>query len=234
VVACLLALTAGSEPSASVAAASSVSVSGALEHSITSATEAGSARITVQFFSGSTTGSVVQDSSLNSGEQTVSIGKALASTVLVGGVAYISGNGKGMTSYFRLPSAVVPTLSGRWISVKPSNSVFQSVTANLALSSALADVTPSGALVPGKRLKVDGQWVKSISGAAPGGTGRMTLFVTADPRSLPVEAVESGGTGASARGEIVRFTRWGELLHIATPSRAVPISAIDAVSSASG
>ena len=79
----------------------------------------------MHFFSGSTTGKVVQDSSLRSGEQTVAIGKELASVVLVGGVAYISGNGQGMTSYFGLPTALGPTLAGRWISVQPADSQFR-------------------------------------------------------------------------------------------------------------
>ena len=101
----------------------------AVENSVAAATGAGSARITVQFFSGSNTGKVVQDSSLDSGKQTVAIGKGLASTLLTGGAAYISGNGAGMTSYFGLPSPLVQTLAGRWISVQPTDSAYKSVTA---------------------------------------------------------------------------------------------------------
>jgi hypothetical protein len=235
VVGCLLlSLAVTSEAAASTAAGSSTSVSQALKRSMSAATKAGSARITVQFVSGSTTGKVVQDSSLQSGEQTVAIGQELASTVLVGGTAYISGNGEGMTSYFGLPSKLVSTLAGKWFSVQPTDSVFQAVTANVALPSALATVTPTGTLVTGKRTKVDGQVVTSISGEAPGGEGRLTLFVAANGRPLPVEAVESSGTSTSGRGEIVTFSRWGEHVQVATPSGALPLSAIQAASSASG
>ncbi len=227
----LLGLVVSPAVSASAAVGTSGSVSQALSHSLAAATKAGSARITVQFFSGSATGKVVQDSSLHSGQQTVAIGKELASTAFVGDKAYISGNSKGLTSYFGLPSAVVPTLAGRWVSVQPTDSAFQGVTANVALPSALAAVTPSGALVTGKRSKVDRQWVRSISGQAPGGGGRLTLFVAADARSLPVEAVESSGAGTSARGEIVKFSRWGEPVHVVTPSGALPLSTIQAASS---
>lgn len=230
----LLSLAVTSEASASPAGGSSGSLSQALKHSLTEATDAGSARITVQFVSGSATGKVVQDSSLQSGEQTVAIGKELASTVLVGGAAYISGNSQGLTSYFGLPSAVVPTVTGKWVSVQPTDAAFRSVSANVALASALANVTPSGTLVAGKRSKVDRQWVNSISGEAPGGGERLTLFVAATKRALPVEAVESGGSGKSVTGEIVTFTRWGEQVHVPTPSGALPLSAIQAVSSASG
>lgn len=235
---CLLAgLSVLTESAASAASASvepSGSASQSLQRSLRAATKIGSARITVQFVSGSTTGKVVQDSSLHTGKQTVAIGKEVASVVLVGGTAYISGNSKGLTSYFGLPAVLVPTISGHWVSVPSTDSAFQSVTANVALPSALATVTPSGTLVAGKRSKVDKQWVTSVSGTAPGGGGRLTLFVTADARSLPVEAVESSGAGKSAVGEIVTFSRWGEPVHVVTPTAALPISAIKDASSASG
>jgi hypothetical protein len=231
---CLLGLSVTSEGSASAASPSTSSVRQTLQHSLRAAKGAGSVRITVQFFSGSTTGKVVQDSSVGSGEQTVAIGKELASIVLVGGVAYISGNTQGMTSYFGLPASLVPTLAGRWISVQPTDSAFRAVTANVSLASALVNVTPVRPLVMGKRSRVNGQTVKSIAGAAPGGGGRLVLFVGAHGRSLPVEAVESNGTGTTAKGEIVTFTRWGEHLHVAIPQGAVPISTLEAASSASG
>lgn len=138
----LLSLTVASGASASVAVGSSGSVSQTLTRSLTAATEAGAARITVEFFSGSTTGKVVLDSSLDSGQQTAAVGKALASTVLVGGAAYISGNSMGLTSFFGLPTALGPTLAGHWVSLQSTDAAFQSVTANVALPSALANVTP--------------------------------------------------------------------------------------------
>ena len=79
----------------------------------------------------------------------------------------------------------------------------------MTLPAAVANVTPSGTLMAGKRSKVDRQWVRSISGDAPGG-GRLVLFVATDKQSLPVEAVESSGSGKTARGELVRFDHWGE------------------------
>jgi len=233
VVCCVLfSLAVSSAASASSAAPRSAAQS--LQRSLSDATAAGSARITVQFFTGSTTGRVVQDSSLHAGEQTVAIGKELVSTVLVGGAAYISGNSQGLTTYFGLPGAVVPTLVGKWVSVQPTDAAFQAVSANVSLASALANVTPSGTLVVGKRSKVDHPWVNSMSGGAPDGGQRLTLFVAANARALPVEAVESSGSGKSAKGEIVTFSRWGERVHVPTPSGALPLAAIQAASSASG
>ena len=139
-----------------------------------------------------------------------------------------------MTSYFGLPASLVPTLAGRWISVQPADSHFGAITANVALASALANVTPAGRLAMGRRSRVNGQPVKSIAGTALGGGGRLVLFVAAGGRSLPVQAVESSGAGTSAKGEIVTFSRWGERLHLATPAGAIPISTIEAASSAAG
>ena len=229
----LLAPAMTSDASAAAAAAPS-SANQSLARALAAAKAAGSARITVQFFSGSTSGKVVQDSTLRSGKQTVAIKDELASVVLTGGTAYFSGNSKGLTSYFGVPSALVPTLTGRWVSVQSTDSAFQAVSGDVALSSALANVTPSGTLTAGKRSKVAGQSVKSISGAAPGGGGRLTLFVANDAQSLPVEAVETSGSGKSGKGEIVTFTRWGEHVQITTPSGALPLSAIEAPASASG
>lgn len=187
----------------------------------------------MHFFAGATNGRVVQDSSLNSGKQTVAINKELASVVLMpDGSAYISGNSQGLTSFFALPASVLPGLLGRWASVARSDSVYRGVTGNVTLQSALANVTPSGPLVEGKRTKVNGQWVKSLSGSVPGGGGRLILFVSANKRSLPVEAIESSEFGGSSRGEIVTFSRWGEPVSLERPSQSVPFSALEAAASA--
>jgi len=205
-----------------------------LAHSLAAAKEAGTVRITVRFYAGSTTGKVVQDSSLNAGEQTVAIGKEFASVILVrDGSAYISGNTAGLKSFFGLPSAMLPGLLGRWALVEQSDSVYPDVTANVSLQSALPNVTPSGMIDEGKRSRVNGQWVKSIEGSLPGGGGHLVLFVSANKRSLPVEAVESSGTNTSGRGEIVTFSRWGEHVDLPRPSHVVPFSTLQALASQS-
>jgi hypothetical protein len=228
-----LCLVATSQASASDFVASSGAASHSLTHALGAANKAGSARITVQFFSGSTTGKVVQDSSLHTGKQTVALKNEVASVLLVNGAAYITGNSKGLTSYFGLPSALVPAVKGHWVSLQSGDPAFQAAIANVTLPAAVANVTPSGTLVVGKRSKVDRQWVRSISGDAPGG-GRLVLFVATDKQSLPVEAVESSGSGKTARGELVRFDHWGEKVQVAAPTGAIPLSALEAASSGSG
>lgn len=204
-----------------------------LTHSLNQAKKAGSARITVSFFNGSATGKVVQDSLLHTGKQTVALKNELVSVVLLAHAAYITGDSKGLTTWFGLPDALVPAAKGHWISLDSTDAAFKPATANVTLPAALANVTPSTNLTLGKRSKVDKQWVRSISGEAPGG-GSLVLFVTDDSRSLPIEAVESDGSGETARGEIVTFTRWGEKVPVTAPAGAIPLSVLETATPAPG
>lgn len=199
-----------------------------LTSAIASAKKAGSVRVTVHFFSGQTTGELVQDSARASAEQTVAIGKERVSIVLSKGTVYFSGNTQGLVNYFGLTKAVATTLADRWISASSSDSAFPSLVAGLTLSSALKEVSPTGSVVKGKRRTVDGQTTTSLSGTGPAGVARVTLFVAAHGKSLPVEAVGSGGSAKKASGEIVTFSRWGEAVHVPVPSESIPISTLNA------
>jgi hypothetical protein len=235
--ACTLGIAVAPAPAGAGAGPSGTSSSGsptaAVQQALAAATEAGSAQIAVQFFSGTTTGKVLQDSSLRTGKQTVAIGNERASVEVTGGTAYISGNDTGLTSFFGLPNALLPEVTGRWISVQPTDSAFQSIAANVTLPSALAEVKPSVPLVAGKKVRVHGQWAKTVSGTGPNGT-RITLFVASAGRPLPLEAVETSGSGSTRRGEIVTFTHWGEQVHVVKPGDVIPISVLEAATPQQG
>jgi hypothetical protein len=143
-----------------------------------------------------------------------------------GGEAYFSGNAPGLTSYFGVAKSKVPDLVGHWISVSPTDSGFQSVTAGLTLASALKEVSPSGSISKGKKKIVNGSPAISIVGTDAASGTRVLLFVSQSGKHLPVEAVESSGSGEAAAGEIVTFTRWAEKFHAPTPSGSIPISSI--------
>jgi hypothetical protein len=205
-----------------------------LKSAIASAQKAGSVRVTVHFFSGKTTGELVQDSTRTSAEQTVAIGGERVSIVLSAGTVYFSGNTQGLVHYFGLTTAVATTLADQWVSASPSDSAFPSLDAGLTLSAALGEVSPTGSIVMGKRQTVDGQSTMSLSGTGPAGIARLTLFIAAHGKSLPVEAVGSGGSTQKAAGEIVTFSRWGEAVHVPVPATSVPISTLTAGSPAAG
>jgi hypothetical protein len=230
---CLLSSAVTSGVSAASAPASG-SASHTLNTAVAAATKKGSVRVTVHFFSGKTTGELVQDSARQSAVQTVAIGKERVSIVLLDGTAYFSGNVKGLTSYFGMPKTVAATLPGRWISVSPTDSGFPSVTAGLSLGAALKEATPVGLIKMGKQKKLAGQLTQSISGTGSTDVPPTTLFISTTGSHLPVEAVASRGTGKGLSGEIATFSRWGEKVSVPTPTNAIPISTLSAPAPAGG
>jgi hypothetical protein len=197
-----------------------------LDATLASARAEGSVRVTVHFFSGKTTGELIEDSARQSGVETVAIGTERVSIILLHGVAYFAGNTQGLTSYFGLPEAVATTLSGHWVSVSSTDSGYASVVAGLTLSSILKEASPAGSITKGKTKKLGGRLTASISGSGTASVQPTTLFVAAKGKPLPVEAVAGEVTGEETSGEIVTFSRWGEKVHVPTPSGAIPISAL--------
>jgi hypothetical protein len=53
-----------------------------------------------------------------------------------------------------------------------------------------------------------------------------TLFIAAEGKPLPVEAIASRGSGEEISGEIVNFSRWGEKVHVPTPTDPIPNSTL--------
>jgi hypothetical protein len=205
-----------------------------LAASIAEATKERFVHVTVHFYSGNTTGVLVEDSAPRSGEETVAIGNGRVSIVLFDDVAYFSGNRQGLRSYFGLPSAIASNLAGQWVSVRPADSGFQSVTAGLTLPAALKEASPTGTITKSKSKVVKGQQTVSISGTSSASGKPALLFVATKGKPLPVEVVSSGGSGHSASGEIVTFSRWGKRFNPPSPAESIPISSISAASSASG
>jgi hypothetical protein len=231
--ACLFSLTV-LYPSSSGATNPPFPASQLLKSAIASATKQGSVRVTVHFFSGNKTGEVVEDSALQTGVQTVAIGQERVSIVLVDGIAYVTGNRQGLTSYMGLPASIATALAGQWISIPPTDSGFRSVISGLTLSSALNEVTPAGSISQGKRKTLNGRSTFSISGTGSTGQARTSLFIATNGNRLPVEAVAATGSGKSVSGEIVTFSRWGEKVHTPKPATSVPISSLSTGSTSSG
>ena len=202
-----------------------------LKATVASARAEGSVRLTVHFFSGKTTGELIEDSGRQSGVETVAIGKERVSIILLNGMAYFSGNAAGLTSYFGLPKVLTSTIAGRWVSVSSTNSGFSSVVAGLTLASALKEASPTGSITEGKMKKVRGQLTASISGTGTATAPPTILFISAQGKHLPVEAVASRTSGELVSGEIATFSRWGEKVHVPTPSNAIPITSLSSPAS---
>ena len=198
------------------------------------ATHAGSVRVSVKFVSNGQTGDVVLDSAADAGREALTYGNQVVGIMLVKGIVYITGNSQGLTSYFGVPAARATALSGRWISFAPSDKGYQTFAGELELPAVLRSVTPTGTLVREKNARLSGQPAIPIAGKGPAGEARGVLFVASKGATLPVEAVISDGSGKSARGEIVKFSRWGEKVDPVVPAGAISVAALKAQSPAAG
>ena len=180
------------------------------------------------------TGVLIVDSSANSGQETLTYGKQIVGMVLVNGVVYITGNSQGLTSYFGMPASSSTALSGRWISFSSTDNGYQTFLSDVALPSVLKSVTPTGTLTKEKSTSLGGVPVIAVAGSGPAGETRGVLFLRSKGRGLPVEAVISNGSGKSASGEIVTFSRWGERVDPAVPAGAISVATLRAQSAAAG
>ncbi len=224
--------TAVSSPAA--AAAKEASPNQVLVTAAAAAARAGSVRVAAQFVSQGEVGNVVVDSAANAGQEALEIGKQLVSIVLVDGAVYISGNSQGLISYFGLPSSAAKTLSGRWISFNSSDTGYQTLVADVTLSSVLKGATPTGTLVRGRSTVLSGTPVVSIAGKGPAGEAKMVLFLAQKGSGLPVEAAITNGTGKHTAGEIIKFSRWGERVAPDVPTGAIPVSTLRSESATAG
>ena len=154
------------------------------------------------------------DVSLQDGLQDITrSGGIHAHVILLGPVAYVSGNHTTLVSYFGLPTSAARAVGSRWIRVPASDhGWYPTVAADATLPSALNQVKPTGPLVDLPPTELDGQSVIGIRGNMPKGfTGGGTdiVFITRSSHPLVVSATFTG------HGEKVTstFSHWGE--HVA-------------------
>jgi hypothetical protein len=188
-------------------------------HYVLSVTEAKQAQTTVS-----------GDATNTGGRQQITIGALSVQVVLVQGVAYAMGDAKGLESFMGVASTQAPKYANRWIAIHQSDSLYAGVSQAVTLSTALAQLTPSGTLKLSGTKTMQGREVIGISGGLPGPaqqglTGSMTLYVATTHPTLPLgfsetsTAVSSSGTQhATTTGT---FTDWGEHVRLSAPTNGV-------------
>jgi hypothetical protein len=176
------------------------------------------------------------DSASGSGRQDITISGGGQMTVLVvAGVGYVNGNADALQGFLGLPAATAAQLAGQWISFSSGDPGYQQVVAGVTTSSVLAEITPVGSLTKIGPTTVDGQSVVGVRGAAsssagmPAGT-KITLYVAADGRALPVSCLEGSGSGQTD----ITLSQWGEHVSVAAPAHAVPLPSAPSAPSAPG
>jgi len=216
------------------ASAKTTSLASELAAATADATHAGSVHVAVKFVSNGQSGDLVVDSAAASGQETLKFGKQVVGIVLVNGVVYITGNSQGLTSYFGLPTSSGTALSGRWIAFDSGDAGYQTFLSDVALTSVLKSVIPTGTLVKEKTTSLLGKNVIAVAGKGPAGEARGVLFLQSKGARLPVEAVISNGSGKKVAGEIVTFSRWGEKVAPEVPTGAIPVSTLRSESTTAG
>jgi len=203
--------------------------------------DAGSFHYVSTFTSAGASQTTVGDAGSSSGRQVITIGPDTFTVLVKGRSCYFQGNERQMVEQLGLPVAVASTYAGRWISLAPGDSPYQSVsvavTARSALSSniAFAPHKESGASVR-SGYSVLGITVSMTNQVQDGQTvkakGTATLYVTASHLHNPAAYTESGKITVLGQTNqstlVITFSRWGEPVSVNAPVGAVSYSSLGA------
>ena len=163
----------------------------------------------------------VGDVGTNSGEQTIDAGSMQAKAIVVNGVTYFNANLEAMTKLLGVPAGVADRAAGKWLSLSPSDAASSQVGATLTVNSLLSQVTPHSPLTTLGQSMVNAQQVVGISGKLQGGLSA-TLYVSATGQPLPIQEIADTGNYNTT----TTFSNWGEAVHPAPPSGAIPASTL--------
>jgi hypothetical protein len=185
--------------------------------------------------SSSLTQVTVGDAGASSGRQAITIGNSHFTVLVVGQTAYFDGDAVATSATLGLPATTATRYAGRWISLVPGDSPYQSVYAAVTTSSALHDNITFSPRREVSGTKYDGKDVIALSGPltpieGQPAKGTATLYVTAARPHLPVGYVEKGTVGAgSTRSTLaftIHFSTWGVQVPVTAPSGAVAFASV--------
>ncbi|MDE3131800.1 MAG: hypothetical protein KGL16_11665, partial [Acidobacteriota bacterium] len=204
-----------------------------LNRAFADAEAAGSFRQIVTQVYGTTRGTLEDDVALHAGRQSIrSSDGTRAQVLVVGKRAYISGNQRALSSYFKFTTDERAAIGSGWVSIPPTSTAYAQVSFDVTVPTALQEVAPTGQLKEGRATTVDGMRVIGISGTAPavvsaGGTGTDTLYVTASRHPLPVAAAMQATVAPRPQLTMtVTMSHWGERVRVSPPAAEVPLSAL--------
>ena len=211
------------------------SASQVLGTAVTAATRAGPFHFVDNDGSGSAARLVVGDTGTTSAQETLSVGRSVELVAaLVGGVGYVKASEQTLESLFGLPTAQATRERGKWVSVTDGEKGYSRIVQSLTPAAELDNYIPQEPLEVGSPTTLRGIAVIPVSGrpAASESTSSTlqavaTLFVSVRSPNVPVGAVVSGTDvhGRKVREEVA-FTRWGEDVHVITPTGTVPLASL--------
>ena len=184
------------------------------------------------------TTTIVGDVNRTSGTQSIVVSyqgaKAPMVIELVGHEAYFRGAATAIEVLISLTARQSAAAAGRWVSVVPADSAYQSTAAALTVGSVMSELALSPPITGARTVAVGGRTVVEIAGAWTGegitaknhATGE--LEVTKGAASLPIGFSGVMPATAAAGGFTANLvvSRWGEAVHVVPPAFAVPLSTI--------
>jgi len=188
----------------------------------------GSVRYVESEITPTTKAMITNDIAVHEGRQNITYsGGVQVYTLLVGGVAYLSGNQAGLIKYFGFPAAAARQVGSRWVSIPSSNSFYATLASRVTLRSAIAALAIPGHVSETAPTTVDGQQVIGIHGIVPL-SGRFhatkvtaTLYISRTSSPLPVGASYTYSTGGEST---TTLSDWGETLSLTPPTNTIPES----------
>jgi hypothetical protein len=186
----------------------------------------------VHYVSSDSYGGVVQitlstDSSLTKGVQTQKLGGGTETSRLLGSTLFIFGD---KTSYAQDFGVKNTKLANQWVLVPSSNKNYANIAVGILLSSVLQQVKGVSALKNLGVFKVDGQETVAIKGSLSSSSGAsggsQTLYVSTTAPNRPVALTDSGVVSGQQVSSDVVFSKWGEKIVIARPTKFVTATSV--------
>jgi hypothetical protein len=173
--------------------------------------------------SGTTKDEVKADFGTKAGIEVIVTGKATATVKVTPTYGYISGNSLGLTSVVGLSATQAKRVGTRWISLKAGSTQYRAVTSGTTISS-LTSVLPVAKSTTVTSTSQHGVKVNVLVWTTPATSSSVktlnTLVIAANGPALPIKETATASTGSGT----TTFSKWGESVHVASPSSSAIIS----------
>jgi hypothetical protein len=172
------------------------------------------------------------DVAAHGGRQTITLPSGQRALVLVvGDVAYISGDQAVLTHYFGLSPSAAKAVGTRWLSIPSSSRAYVVVANDATLPTALDGLSLTGRLTELAPSTISGEPVVGIKGdvslpGAPPNSVAATIYISRSGKPLPVGATYSFSSGVSGG---TMLSQWGEHLSLQAPAHVIAPHALNPV-----
>jgi hypothetical protein len=166
-----------------------------------------------------------------SGSQSVLMGTASISILVIGGFTYLRGSASGLQNLAGLSASQAAATAGRWIEFATDNPAFAPVVAGVRSHDLANELKLSGPLSLGRPRTLDGHAVEAVKGTQKIGrrSVHVVLYVRAHGTHVPVEEDSVDARGRSTAIEHVVYSKWGEHVRPHAPQASVSIGSINSV-----